>query len=642
MAEEQFENKKAEQFAKNTKNIASNIEKSTTRLKELAKINKTVGEGFYQFADASKAVTNSLRENEDLQQRIQSGQIDLNRAKEVQADLAEKALKAERSAIHLSKQLLGSKSKLTKAQKAFVNAQIAGVKASGRSSSQMLSSAVKDAAKGNSFVTKSFDGVGRAFKKIGFKDAGKGFKDMAQQSRKAAVSGGGFIKQMGGGLGVMKKMTKFSPFGLISSIISALFKKLLQVNQEVTLLGRGLGISGTRAREVRHHFVNVANEVKRAGVEVQEVLKAQGDLNNALGTSVTMIHGDIIGGMAVLVERTKLSAEAAVGFGRAALASGKSVSYVADQIREGALAQEGQLGVNLDINKVMETTGKIGGETRAIFFDNFELMGKTVARAQSLGRSLQEVNTQSKSMLNFHTSIEKEMEAELFLGKQLNLDRARMAAMTGDLATFQEEIVQQAGDFLEFSKMNAFQRQKLADALGMSVDSLSDMLLKTTELDRLEGSIEGRTLEQLKQRQEQLSLQEAFNAALKRFQNMFTNIMAKLEDTKIFGYDLSDLTRVTDETVGKLRGGQTELSNYNPVGGATAPEFKSLTAEDFTIRTHPKDTLIMAGGTQLGNNNDMSVEHLKELISVSKTNRTFEYSGFAAVKEAGHYGTKFS
>jgi len=638
--DEQFQNKDAEKFSQSTGKAASNIEKSLNRLKEMAEINKSVGQGFFDFADASKQLSESLRENEDLQNKIHRGQLGLNEAKEVEKRLAVEAKKAERTAVNLANQLLGKKSKLTTAQKNFVKSQLGGIQKTTKASKSSLAGAVQDAAKGNTFVTKSFEKVGRGFKKIGFADAAKSMKGMASESKKAAIEGGGMMKQMSGATGAMGKMKKMNIVGMIGSLLTAVFKQILKVNTEVTLLGRGLGISGERAREVRHHFVNVANSVARTGVEYEHVLKAQGDLNNALGTSVTMLHEDLIGGMAVLVERTKLSAEAAVGYGRAALASGKSVDNVADSIRRGALAQEQQLGVNLDINKVMETTGKISGETRAIFFDNFDLMGKTVARAQSLGRTMGEINSQSKTMLNFHSSIEKEMEAELFLGKQLNLDKARLAAMTGDLATFQEEVVANAGDFLSFTKMNAFQRQKLADALGMNVDALSDMLLKTAELDKLEGSMEARSLDQLKQRQEQLSLQEAFNAALKRFQAMFTNIIAKLEDTKIFGYDLSDLTQVTDDTIAKLRGGQTEVSNYNPAGGAGA-EF-AVNAEDFTIRTHPKDTLVMAGGTQIGGNNKMNEERLRELIEVSKTNRSFEYSGFAAVKASTHYGTKFT
>lgn len=640
--DEKFQNKDAEKFSKSTGKAASNLDKATQRLKEMAEINKSVGQGFHNFADASKEISNSLRENQELQNRIHRGQVDLNEAKEIQARLQKEANKAEKRAVHFTNQLLGKKSKLTKAQKAFVKAQLAGVQKSTSASKKSLSSAVADAAKGNTFVTKSFEKIGRGFKKIGFSDAAKSMKSMSTESKKVAVSGGGMMKQFAGATGMMKGMAKFNVGGMIMSILSAIVKQILKVNNEVTLLGRGLGISGDRAREVRTHFVNVANSVARTGVEYEEVMKAQGDLNDALGTSVTMLHKDLIGGMAVLTTRTKLSAEAAVGYGRAALASGKSVDNIADSIRKGALAQEQQLGVNLDINKAMESTGKITGETRAIFFDNFELMGKTVARAQSLGRTMGEINAQSKSMLNFHSSIEKEMEAELFLGKQLNLDKARLAAMTGDLATFQEEIVANAGDFLSFTKMNAFQRQKLADALGMSVDALSDMLLKTAELDKLEGSMEARTLEQLKNRQEQISIQEAFNAALKRFQAMFTNIMAKLEGVEIFGLNLSDLAEVSDDTIAKLRGGQTEVSNYNPAGAANAGSEFAINAEDFTIKTHPKDTLVMAGGTQLGGNNQMNEERLKELIEVSKTNRSFEYSGFAAVKASTHYGTKFT
>ncbi len=37
-----------------------------------------------------------------------------------------------------------------------------------------------------------------------------------------------------------------------------------------------------------------------------------------------------------------------------------------------------------------------------------------------------------ESLLNFETSIENELKAELITGKQLNLERARAAALTGD------------------------------------------------------------------------------------------------------------------------------------------------------------------------------------------------------------------
>ena len=38
----------------------------------------------------------------------------------------------------------------------------------------------------------------------------------------------------------------------------------------------------------------------------------------------------------------------------------------------------------------------------------------------------------------------------------------------------------------------------------------------------------------------------------------------------------------------------------------------------------------------------MTKDQANELIRKSKMNRVFSYDGFAAVKEARHYGTKFN
>ena len=42
---------------------------------------------------------------------------------------------------------------------------------------------------------------------------------------------------------------------------------------------------------------------------------------------------------------------------------------------------------------------------------------------------------------------------------------------------------------------------------------------------------------------------------------------------------------------------------------------KEVEVNDFTIKTHPKDTLVMAGGTKLGGDNDEVVSLLKELVN---------------------------
>ena len=120
--------------------------------------------------------------------------------------------------------------------------------------------------------------------------------------------------------------------------------------------------------------------------------------------------------------------------------------------------------------------------------------------------------------------------------------------------------------------------------------------------------------------------------------------MAKLEekimsgDSRFFNFlglnkDLwDDITAISSE--GDVNESGDDVSNTEIKG--------RVRANDFTITTHPKDTFVMAGGTRLGGNNGMTPNQANELIRISKMNRVFSYDGFAAVKEAGHYGTKFS
>ena len=113
-------------------------------------------------------------------------------------------------------------------------------------------------------------------------------------------------------------------------------------------------------------------------------------------------------------------------------------------------------------------------------------------------------------------SIEKELSAELFLGRKLNLETARLAALTGDMETFHSEILKNAGDYLDFTRMNVLQQKALADALGMGVDKLADMLFEQTKLEDLKGKATAREWEDIKAAKQQLTIPQSFNAAMEQ------------------------------------------------------------------------------------------------------------------------------
>ena len=91
------------------------------------------------------------------------------------------------------------------------------------------------------------------------------------------------------------------------------------------------------------------------------------------------------------------------------------------------------------------------------------------------------------SLLDFESSIKNELEAELLTGKNLNLEKARQAALNNDLATVATEIAKQAGDSAEFAKMNRIQQDALAKSVGMSRDELAETLYTQEQLEGLTG-----------------------------------------------------------------------------------------------------------------------------------------------------------
>ena len=99
------------------------------------------------------------------------------------------------------------------------------------------------------------------------------------------------------------------------------------------------------------------------------------------------------------------------------------------------------------------------------------------------------------TLLDFESSIEKEMEASLLIGTQLNVNNARRLALEGDLAGAARDVVSQIGGQAELNRMNVIQRRALADSIGVSVEELSKLASGKLEVKNKDKSIDERNLE---------------------------------------------------------------------------------------------------------------------------------------------------
>jgi len=98
----------------------------------------------------------------------------------------------------------------------------------------------------------------------------------------------------------------------------------------------------------------------------------------------------------------------------------------------------------------------------------------------------------ASSLLQFESSIENELSAELLLGKDLNFEKARQLALNNDIAGAAEEIAKQVGTSADFANMNAIQQEAIAKAAGLTKDELAQSLIDSEAMAALNG-VEGDT-----------------------------------------------------------------------------------------------------------------------------------------------------
>ena len=115
--------------------------------------------------------------------------------------------------------------------------------------------------------------------------------------------------------------------------------------------------------------------------------------------------------------------------------------------------------------------------------EEFALFGKDGGKnilqaagyAKKLGVNMSTISGVADNLLDFESSITKELELGAMLGKDINLDRARALAYEGDMQGAMNETLNALGGIEEFNKMDYFQKKASADLLGVSVAELEKM-----------------------------------------------------------------------------------------------------------------------------------------------------------------------
>ena len=221
-----------------------------------------------------------------------------------------------------------------------------------------------------------------------------------------------------------------------------------------------------------------------------------------------------IGQIADATELLGISAEQGVKLGMIMKQTGKSADDIGNAIYRNVDAGISNKVVYDDVLSASDDIVASSG-------GNVEALGRAASAARKLGLDLAKVNQIADGLLDFETSIESELEAQLLTGKNINLSKARELALNNDLEGVAKELEKNGASAAEFAKMNRIQQESLAKAMGMSRQELGKMVLTKEAMANMSddeiANARGMTIEQSKQMDIQAKIQKSMDRLAQAF-----------------------------------------------------------------------------------------------------------------------------
>lgn len=380
-------------------------------------------------------------------------------------------------------------------------------------------------------------------------------EEALKAAQNAAKNGADKVGTMNAALGSLGKslMNSLKDPLVAGGLLVGLFVKLVdlgfQADKDITNLSKSMAVSKDQAKELRNRFIEIESSGNSIFETTRNLIDAQLELANAFGATRGFTEQQVKD-QVYLTKQIGLEVNEAANLQQLAMANRKNVDDVVMSTIKQTSSLARQRGIQLDNKKILSEVAKVSGQLRLQYQNNPDLISKAVIQTQKLGVSLEQAAKSSQHLLNFEESITDQISAELLTGKELNLERARLLSLNGDVAGSMQEMLSQVGNAYEFSKMNVIQQEALAKAVGMTADELANSLVQQENLNRLgaetkaqiqaqadelkkKGKVEEANQlmaslgdeKQAKEALDRISAQDKFNQAVEKLQSMLVNIV---------------------------------------------------------------------------------------------------------------------
>jgi len=418
------------------------------------------------------------------------------------------------------------------------------------------------------------------------KDASANMKEMAEESERVDPITGKISKNfskmdiMMKGLGTLASgfgKALFDPLSMGLKILSV----LSEINKASVEFTRLTG-------QAAYKMSGVATETSTA----VDLMKVAAEYTKQTGINAAAIFTpEQLGQIADAKDLLGLSAEQAGSLGTMMKLTGQSADEFQGSVFDGVQALNESADAAIAPTVALQDVLGASDDIKASLGGNPEALGKAAAAARKLGMDLGKVNAIADGLLDFESSIENELEAQLLTGKNINLNKARELALNNDLEGVANELANQGASAAEFAKMNRIQQQAMAKAMGMSREELAKMVLTEKAMadmtDEQKAAARGVTLEQSKQ----MDIQERMKKAAFKLAEAFAPILeAVVPIVELLGKAAGLISPLTPYLLGAygaiklMNGGLTNIaSGFGSIVKNSMNFVKNLSPKNFNF-----------------------------------------------------------
>ncbi len=341
-------------------------------------------------------------------------------------------------------------------------------------------------------------------------------KDMEKVADEAARTGDelGKIKVLGAGIS-----------GAFSSLVDTITDPSVILGAVV----KSFGELGKAQREFRQQTGQNADNFSNMNdslASTADLIKASAMLSKELGVNANVIFGpDTITEVAELTEFMGMGAHEAAQLAKFAKLSGQELDTVTTNMEASFKSFVQTNGAALNIKDVMNDVGSASKAVTLSLGSQPEKIQQAAMEARKLGLSLEQVDKIAGSLLDFESSIQAEMEAEMLTGKELNLDKARQLALANDLEGVAKEIGKNEGIMKAFSSGNRIQQEATAKAMGMSREEMAKMIYQQKLQNGLSAEQAAKAADISLDEAKRLTTQEQISKALEKMSQAAASIL---------------------------------------------------------------------------------------------------------------------